>query len=206
MMILQNINNKKMHQSRRSFLTRSIPVCTLGCLGLSQIFSSAIEPDIVKKPVHKFNKKTGYSYEQAYRFRARLYADRMKRIANYLGHDNLIDALKKSNEDYYTSIAKYKPENILQDFVRPFYEDEGYKIILTIEVIENREDLVSWKVTECLNAKVLLELDAAEIGYATLCHGDDAWARAFNPNIQFIRTKTLMEGHDCCDHCYKMSI
>ena len=199
----QNIYNKK-HQSRRSFLTRSIPVCTLGCLGLSQIFSSAIEPDIVKKPVHEFNKKTGYSYEQTYSFRARLYVDRMKRIASYLGHDNLIDALKKSTEDYFGSIATYKPENTLKDFIRPFYEDEGYKTILTIEVIENQVDFVSWRITECLNAKVFRELDAAEIGYATLCHGDEAWAKAFNPKIEFTRTKTLMLGHDCCDHCYKM--
>lgn len=33
---------------------------------------------------------------------------------------------------------------------------------------------------------------------------DEAWAKAFNPNIQFTRTKTLMEGHACCDHCYKI--
>ena len=115
----------------------------------------------MKKPVHKFNKKTGYTYEQAYRFRARLYADRMKRIGNYLGHNNLIDALKKSTEDYFSSIATYKPENTLQDFIRPFYEDEGYKTILTIEVIENREDLVSWRVTECLNARVFRELECS---------------------------------------------
>ena len=191
-------------QSRRSFLTRSIPVCTLGCLGLSQIFASTIDPEIIKKPVHKFNKKAGYTYEQAYRFRARLYADRMNRIANYLGHDKLIDALKKSTEDYYASIATFKPENTLRDFIRPFYEDEGYKTILTIEVIENQVDFVSWRITECLNAKVFREFDAAEIGYATLCHGDEAWAKAFNPKIEFTRTKTLMEGHDCCDHCYKI--
>ena len=196
--------NTNQLQNRRSFLARSIPVCTIGCLGLSQVFSSTVDSDIMKKPDHKFNKKTSYTFEQAYRFRARLYADRMKRIAGYLGHDNLIDSLKRSTEDYYNSIATYKPENTLQDFVRPFYEDEGYKTILTIEVIENRENLISWRVTECLNAKVFREVDAADIGYATLCHGDEAWAKAFNPNIQFTRTKTLMEGHDCCDHCYRI--
>jgi hypothetical protein len=199
-----NKANTNQLQNRRSFLARSIPVCTLGCLGLSQVFSSTVDSDIMKKPDHKFNKKTGYTFEQAYRFRARLYADRMKRIAGYLGHDNLIDSLKRSTEDYYNSIATDKPENTLQDFVRPFCEHEGYKTILTIEVIENRENLVSWRVTECLNAKVFREVDAAEIGYATLCHGDEAWAKAFNLNIQFTRTKTLMEGHDCCDHCYRI--
>ena len=88
----QNVCNI-MHQSRRLFLTRGIPVCTLGCLGLSQLFASANSPNIMKRPIHKFDKKTGYTYEQPYLFRARLYVDRMKSIASYLGHDNLIDAL-----------------------------------------------------------------------------------------------------------------
>ena len=128
----------------------------------------------------------------------------MNRISNYFGREKLIESLKKSTEDYYSSIATYKPGNTLQDFVKPFYKDESYKTIITIEVIENREDFVSWRITECLNAKIFRELNAADIGYATLCHGDEAWAKAFNPKIQFSRTKTLMEGHDCCDHCYKM--
>jgi hypothetical protein len=155
-------------------------------------------------PTSKFNKKIGWTYEQAYRWRAQLYADRMNRISNYLGREKVIDALKKSTEEYYSSIETYKPGNTLQDFVKPFYKEESYKSILTIEVIENREDFVSLRFTECLNAKVFRELNAADIGYATLCHGDEAWARAYNPKIKFIRTKTLMEGDDCCDHCYIM--
>ena len=202
-MKLQNISGKN-HHSRRSFLTRSIPVCTFGCLGLSQVFEAPSISESIKEPDHKFNKKVGWTYDQIYRFRAKLYADRMNRISNYFGREKLIESLKKSTENYYSSIATYKPGNTLQDFVKPFYKDESYKTIITIEVIENREDFVSWRITECLNAKIFRELNAADIGFATLCHGDEAWAKAFNPKIQFSRSKTLMEGHDCCDHCYKM--
>ncbi len=128
----------------------------------------------------------------------------MNRIADNLGREKLIEALKKSTEEYYGSIVTFKPGNTLRNFVKPFYTDESYQAILTCEIIENREDFVSFRFTECLNAKVFRELNAADIGYATLCHGDEAWARAYNPKIKLIRTKTLMEGDDCCDHCYIM--
>ena len=198
--------NKTSSKSRRLFLTKSIPTCAFACLGLSRLSAAAStsESNLEMVPAHKFNKKVGWTYEQVYGFRAMLFADRLNRISNYLGREKLIEALKKSTEDYFSSVETYKLENTLQDFVKPFYKDPSYKAILTFEVIENREDLFSWRVTECLNAKVFRELNAADIGYAALCHGDEAWVRAYNPKIQFSRTKTLMEGNDCCDHCYKM--
>jgi len=30
----------------------------------------------------------------------------------------------------------------------------------------------------------------------------DAFARAFNPQFEMVRDKTLMQGHDCCSHRY----
>ena len=198
--------NKTSSQSRRSFLTKSIPACSFACLGLSRLSAKISLPDINQEIVsnHKFNKKVDWTFEEAYRWRNSLIADRMNRISNYLGREKLFDALKKSTEEYYGSIETYKPENTLQNFVKPFFEDEYYKTILTTEVIENREDFVSLKITECLNAKIFRELNAADIGYATFCQGDEAWVKAYNPKIQFNRTKTLMEGDDYCDHCYKM--
>lgn len=198
--------NKISSKSRRDLLTKSIPACAFACLGLSRLSTAAhtFENNLEMVPNHKFNKKVGWTYEQAYQWRAKLFADRMNRMSNYLEREKLIDALKKSTEEYFSSIATYKPGNTLQNFVKPFYKEESYRTILTIEVIENRENFVSLRFTECLNAKVFRELDAADIGYATLCHGDEAWARAFNPKIKFVRTKTLMEGDDCCDHCYIM--
>jgi len=199
-------NNKTSFQNRRLFLTKSIPACAFACLGLSRLCAANSKSESNQEivPDHKFNRKVDWTFEQAYRWRNSLIVDRMNRISNYLGREKLIDALKKSTEEYYSSIETYKPENTLQNFVKPFFEDEDYKTILTTEVIENREDFVSLKIRECLNAKIFRELNAADIGYATLCQGDEAWVRAYNPNIRFNRTKTLMEGDDYCDHCYKM--
>jgi hypothetical protein len=47
-------------------------------------------------------------------------------------------------------------------------------------------------------------MNAADIGFATVCFTDYATAAAFNPKLKMIRSKTLMQGHDCCNHRYVM--
>jgi hypothetical protein len=57
-------------------------------------------------------------------------------------------------------------------------------------------------MTECLWAKTFLDANAADIGFACVCFPDYAVAQAFNPKMKMIRDKTLMQGHDCCNHRY----
>jgi len=58
------------------------------------------------------------------------------------------------------------------------------------------------KVTDCLSAESFLPYKAGDIGYASACWGDYNWASDFNPKIKLIRDKTLMQGHDYCNHRY----
>ncbi|MGI6207091.1 MAG: L-2-amino-thiazoline-4-carboxylic acid hydrolase [Anaerolineae bacterium] len=69
------------------------------------------------------------------------------------------------------------------------------------EKLEDTETRQAYRFTRCLWAEVYRELDAADIGF-WICEGDGPAAAAFNPAIRFSRTKTLMEGDDCCDHVY----
>jgi len=46
------------------------------------------------------------------------------------------------------------------------------------------------------------KLGAAEWGYALHCAADASIVEGFNDKIGFSRSKTLMQGHDCCDHFY----
>jgi hypothetical protein len=74
------------------------------------------------------------------------------------------------------------------------------KHVLTLETVQDSPQVFDIKVTECLRAKTFRELDAPDIGYALICHADYADCQGFNPRIVLSRSKTLMQGDECCDH------
>jgi hypothetical protein len=47
-------------------------------------------------------------------------------------------------------------------------------------------------------------LGIPELGTSLSCARDFALINGFNPNITLKRTKTLMEGADCCDFRYRV--
>lgn len=61
---------------------------------------------------------------------------------------------------------------------------------------------VELKVSECLWAKTFRGAEAGDLGNALVCDSDYAAAEGFNPKMRMIRSKTLMQGHDCCNHRY----
>ena len=78
--------------------------------------------------------------------------------------------------------------------------DRFCKHVLTAEIVEDTANAFAIKVTECLRARTLRETDAADIRYACICQPDFASAAAFNPKMKMERTKTLMQGNECCNH------
>jgi hypothetical protein len=74
---------------------------------------------------------------------------------------------------------------------------------LTGEVVQDTEGIFELKVTECIWAAVFREAGLnGDIGHAAVCNMDYAWPPAFNPAFRMERSKTLMQGHDCCNHRY----
>ncbi|MGD0707427.1 MAG: L-2-amino-thiazoline-4-carboxylic acid hydrolase, partial [Anaerolineaceae bacterium] len=69
---------------------------------------------------------------------------------------------------------------------------------LTLEVIEDTEEVYCIKITECLWADCFRKADAAELGCAAVCYGDAPFARAVNPRIDLELEGTLMEGKPYC--------
>ncbi len=69
--------------------------------------------------------------------------------------------------------------------------------------VEDKPGRIGYSFTACLWAEVFNELDAADIGW-WWCAGDEPATKAYNPALGFERTKTLMQGHDECDHVFKV--
>lgn len=73
------------------------------------------------------------------------------------------------------------------------------------EVVQQNSYVLQLKVTRCLYAEEMRKFDAADIGFAFYCAYDYGFCQGLNPKIEFTRTKTLMQGDDCCDHTYKIA-
>jgi len=73
---------------------------------------------------------------------------------------------------------------------------------LTFTVAEDTDKVHELRVTECLWAQTFIAAKAGDLGYAGVCFGDYAFAKAFNPSVEMVRDKTLMQGHDGCNHRY----
>ncbi len=69
---------------------------------------------------------------------------------------------------------------------------------------EVRGDTTTFCITKCPKAELAKRLGAEKLMYLLACDTDVYSARGFNENIVFERTKTLMEGCECCDHTYRM--
>jgi len=70
------------------------------------------------------------------------------------------------------------------------------------EIVEDNDKAFEMRLTECLTEVVFREANAQDLGYACVCHADFGLPVGINPKLKLIRTKTLMQGHDCFNHRY----
>ena len=147
------------------------------------------------------------TWEQAFRFRYKGYIRLMKRLSPLIGNDKFPALLTEaSSESAADAPMKVKPEpgRDVENFIRYFLNEMMaapiYRSALKWEIIEKSSTALEFRFSQCLWASTFRAEDAAAIGYATVCYGDYAYTKAISPRIKLIRTKTLMQGHDCCNH------
>ena len=162
------------------------------------------EKDLKSVPlIDKVNDKFDISYLQFLRM---VYADRFipifKEMKKSIGEAKLIETLGRACCDVAEQrIKQLTIEKDFETFKAPIKSNDGfYQHTTTYEVLEDTDDVLEIKVTECLWADMYREAGEAELGYASVCHQDFIAATAFNPKLKLIRDKTLMQGHDCCNH------
>jgi len=151
-----------------------------------------------KSEKHKFQKNFRQTYEEAFRWRFEYYIKIMKRLAEYVGGDKLVEMIKRAVDESNSRSEPDNPEHTFTEYIES--GKTAFKNMMTWEVIEESDKVYEIRVTECLWAKTFQERNAADIGYATICYGDFSDARAYHSKVKLERTKTLMQGHDCCDH------
>ena len=74
---------------------------------------------------------------------------------------------------------------------------------LEVSIREDSDTILAFDVTRCDFADLYRELGFGDIGTLISCDRDAAFLDGFDPELELIRQKTLMEGEDLCDFCYR---
>ena len=201
---------QKKLSSRRDFLTKTVPVCAASCLAASTVFANSplISKSLFEQEEHKFDKKLP-GPEMTYRRFAAIRHRSFIRFARFLqkeiGEERVIELIKKETEQRLNAQAKRDLKRLGKSDFKSYisiFRDPGMLASLTMEIIEDTDTVFEIKVTDCMAAESFLPHKAGDIGFAAVCWGDYNWATDFNPKIKLVRDKTLMQGHDCCNHKY----
>ena len=68
-----------------------------------------------------------------------------------------------------------------------------------MEVISLTETEYIYNITRCRYAEMYKEIGLADLGVVLSCGRDFELISGFNPKMKLARTKTIMQGYDCCD-------
>jgi len=75
---------------------------------------------------------------------------------------------------------------------------------LTLEMLRENETSLFFDVTHCEYAQMYVRMGIEDIGFILSCNRDFSFMEGFNPQIELKRTKTIMEGAECCDFRFSL--
>jgi hypothetical protein len=197
--------------SRRELLLKVLPTCAicLGCPRLAGMAAAMPQKPKTSLSGQKYSDKTDMTWEELFKFAYGNAIPVMKNLSDQIGKEKFLDMLKKATseaavreiEETYRNKPKRDLATLVAEMKQP---DSLYKHTLTYEFVKDTEKEVDLRITECLWAKTFREANAADLGYAMICHGDIAATKAYNPKLTMNRPKLLMKGDDECRFHYVM--
>jgi L-2-amino-thiazoline-4-carboxylic acid hydrolase len=186
------------HSGRRRFI--SCAALALGAASLARAQSAsptpATSPEIEKAVKETQSKETKARARQLARYLKPLVAKYGPGVIDEL-KANTIEGAKSRFEKM--TIAQ-RDLGAVKELLWDKLDPEKYKI----EKLEDTPESLKYRVLTCPWAEAYREVKGAEIGSALSCAWDYGFCQGLNPAIKFTRTKTLMQGDDCCNHCYEL--
>jgi hypothetical protein len=194
--------------NRRQFLFKAVPAGVLLGLGCGQLFGSdaSEETAAALSETHKYLADSQMTYREVYEVAFKYnFIPYMERLATYLGREELIELLKRAATEHYAQRGRNWAKSVDKKEFAAYFDflrkpDRDWLHTCTHEIIEDTDKVLQVRYTECIYADIFREENAQDIGYAAFCHGDFAIFSALDSRITLIRSKTLMQGDDCCDH------
>jgi hypothetical protein len=163
----------------------------------------------MSKSSHKFQERmqSGMTFEQYFRDKCHEMICLAEEFERVLGRKRTLEIIGKARERYIFEITKKERRlaKSFDDFKAAEKAENAstyFQHILTLTYPEEKSNRLKLHVTECLWAKVFREMKAADLGYVLNCQPDFTYPQVCNPHIKLKRTKTLMQGDNCCDHTF----
>ena len=73
-----------------------------------------------------------------------------------------------------------------------------------IDVLKQTPDAFEFNVTRCRYAQFYKELGEPELGFLFLCSQDFPITEGLSPDLELVRTQTIMQGASYCDFRWRM--
>ena len=130
----------------------------------------------------------------------------IKAFANKIGYDKAMEIVKQVVRENAilsgrTLADKYRG-NTLVELSKIVNEVWANDDALKIKMMKEDEDELCFDVISCKYADIYEKLGIKELGCVLSCSRDFSFMEGFNPEIELIRTKTIMDGSECCDFRY----
>ena len=122
-------------------------------------------------------------------------SDKTIEVAQKVISKNAIESGKKLAEEYSGNSMSE-----LTQIVKEVWAKDG---AMKIEIIRENDNELFFDVTYCGYAQMYEKMGIKELGFILSCSRDFPFMEGFNSEIELRRTKTIMEGAECCDFRYK---
>lgn len=128
-------------------------------------------------------------------------------FAEELGSGKTIKVAKKViSKDAIKSGKKLAQEysaNTMSELTKIVKEVWAKDGAMRIQIIRENDNELFFDVTYCGYAQMYEKMGIKELGFILSCSRDFPFMEGFNPEIELSRTKTIMEGAECCDFRYR---
>jgi len=115
---------------------------------------------------------------------------------------NALEEGKENGKEFMINRNQLTSKDDLSDFFHDLYSEPFWDKCLEIEYPEETEDGFKVNVKKCIWAYTFSKLGASDFGFHTMCMGDYGIAKGLSPHVTLKRSKTLMQGDDCCDFAW----
>jgi hypothetical protein len=156
--------------------------------------------------IKKKEEKMKITHLQRREVQAPIVSSLISAFADKIGYDKAVEIAKKViREDAILSgktLAEEYSGNTVFELSKIVKEVWAKDDALKIKMIKETEKELFFDVSYCGYVEMYEKLGVKKLGCILSCIRDFYFLEGFNPKITLKRTKTLMEGGDCCNFRY----